>query len=117
VVDSTAQREPHGGEDFGVLLGEIRALTTAYVKQRTLEPAKTIGRFVAVGAAGSMLLGGGLTLLALALLRALQTATGSTFHGHLSWLPYVVTAAVAVAVAGVAGLAVLRGRGPGKVGR
>jgi hypothetical protein len=116
-VGSTAQREPHGEQDFGVLLGEIRALTTAYVKQRTLEPAKSIGRFVAAGAAGSMLLGGGLALLALALLRALQTETGSTFRGHLSWLLYLVTAAVAVVVAGAAGVAVVRGRGPGKVGR
>jgi hypothetical protein len=44
-------------------------------------------------------------LLMLSALRALQTQTGSTFHGSLSWLPYII---VLVVAAGLAALAVTR---------
>jgi len=62
-----------------------------YAKQETVEPLKGIGRYLAFGVAGSFLLGIGLVLLALAGLRALQTETGSTFHGNWSWAPYFIT--------------------------
>jgi len=53
---------------------------------------------VAFGVAGSIALTVGAVLLLLALLRALQTETGSAFRGDLSWLPYLITVVGAVAI-------------------
>ena len=81
---------------------EFVDLVVAYAKQETLGPLRGLGRFLAAGVGGSVALAVGLPLLLLALLRALQTETGSTFQGNLSWLPYLITAAAALAVAGLA---------------
>ena len=74
-----------------------------YARQETIQPLKGLGRFLAFGVAGSVLVGIGVTLLFLAGLRALQTETGETFTGNWSWAPYLI---VTVAAALVAGLAV-----------
>jgi hypothetical protein len=85
------------------LLGELWELVLAYLKQETLEPVKGLGRFVAIGSAGALLLALGLVLLALAALRALQVETGPHLTGNWSWVPYLGPLAVAVAAAGAAG--------------
>jgi hypothetical protein len=68
-------------------------LVRAYAKQETIEPIKGLGRYAAMGIAGSVLLSIGLLELALAGLRALQTETGGTFDGSWSWAPYLITLA------------------------
>ena len=80
---------------------EFVDMAVAYVKQESLGPLKGLGRFVAFGMLGSMLLAVGLFILLIGLLRALQTETGSTFGGNLSWLPYLITAGAALLVAGL----------------
>jgi hypothetical protein len=80
---------------------EFADLVIAYAKQETLGPLRGLGRFVAFGVSGSIALSIGSLLLLLALLRALQTETGSTFGGNLSWLPYVITAGAALIVLGL----------------
>jgi hypothetical protein len=89
--------------------GEVVELVVAYAKQETLVPLKGVGRFLLFGVVGSSLLSVGLVVLLLALLRALQTQTGTTFAGNLSWVPYVVTAVGAVLVLGFAAWRVARG--------
>jgi hypothetical protein len=89
--------------------GDVVELVVAYAKQETLGPLKGVGRFLLFGVAGAALLAVGLVVSMLALLRALQSETGTTFSGHLSWLPYLATAAAAVLVAAVAGRRVARG--------
>ena len=84
------------------LVGELWQLVVAYLKQETIAPVKDLGRFVAMGLAGSLLLGVGLVLLMLAGLRALQTETGSAFDGNWSFAPYLITLVVAAAIAGLA---------------
>ena len=85
------------------LASELLDLVRAYAKQETIEPLKGIGRWLAFGLAGSLLLGTGLLLLAVGALRALQTETGDTFDGNWSWAPYlIVLAACAVVIALVA---------------
>jgi peptidoglycan biosynthesis protein MviN/MurJ (putative lipid II flippase) len=84
-------------------------LVIDYIKQETLTPLKGLGRYLALGIAGSLALCVGLVLLAIALLRALQTETGSTFSGDLSWLPYVIVCAAAVIVVGLAGWRITKG--------
>lgn len=90
-----------GGDAFRVAID--------YVKQETLEPIKGLGRFLAFGVAGSVLLAVGLVLLLVALLRALQTETGTTLTGNLSWVPYGCVAVVALVVMGVLAWRVTRG--------
>ena len=84
-------------------------LVVDYAKQETLGPLKSLGRFVAFGLAGSVLLASGAVFLLLAGLRAVQGETGSTFTGNLSWLPYLITAAAAIIVMGLAAWRITKG--------
>lgn len=77
---------------------ELKELVVAYAKQETIEPLKSLGRFVALGVGGSILLAAGLLLLVLSALRALQTETGDRFTGDWSFAPYLITFAGCVVV-------------------
>lgn len=73
------------------LFRELKQLTVRYAKQETLDPLKSLGRFLAYGTLASFCLGIGFVLLSLALLRALQTETGDHLTNHLTWIPYIAT--------------------------
>jgi len=88
------------------LVGELWQLFVAYLKQETIDPVKDLGRFLAKGLAGSLLLSVGLVMLMLAGLRALQTETGSALDGNWSFVPYLVILVAAAAVAGLAARAI-----------
>jgi hypothetical protein len=92
------------------MVGELWELVVAYLKQETIEPLKGIGKFLGFGVPGAVLAALGLAVLLLAALRVLQTKTGSTFAGNLTPLPYVIIAATAIAVAALAGVAIVSGR-------
>jgi len=94
--------------------GDFLHLVVDYVKQGTLGPLKSLGRFLLFGFVGSVAITLGTVLLLLALLRALQTETGSSFTGHLSWLPYLIVAAAAIGVMGLAAWRIVRGPGTEK---
>ena len=90
--------------------GEAVQLVIAYVKQETLTPLKGLGRFILFGIVGSVALGIGLVILAVAFLRFLQGETGTTFTGNWSWAPYLICTVAVLLVAAVAVLAVTRGQ-------
>jgi uncharacterized membrane protein YidH (DUF202 family) len=94
-------------------ISELWRLVVAYFRQETVEPVRDLGRFVAFGVAGSLVLGVGVGLLLLATLRFFQTETGSTFTGNLSWIPYLIMLIVALvlAVAAMAGWNATRPKG------
>lgn len=69
---------------------ELWELIVAYFKQETVIPLKQLGRYVAFGLLGALLLGFGVVLLAMSGLRALQEETGTTFTGNWSWVPYAI---------------------------
>jgi peptidoglycan/LPS O-acetylase OafA/YrhL len=89
---------PDEDKSIPQVLGELKELTVNYAKQETVVPLRNVGRWVAFGVGGSFVLGIGLCLLSLSLLRALQTET-TVFEGGWSWAPYLITAVVLVAVA------------------
>ncbi len=89
--------------------GEAVQLVIDYVKQETLDPLKGLGRFLAFGIAGSLALCVGAVLLLLAVLRLLQAETGTTFTGHLSWIPYLIVSALALALIALSAWRVARG--------
>ena len=72
-------------------IGDLIDLVKAYAKQELVEPIRPLPRWLAFGIAGSLLLMIGGVSLTLALLRALQTETGTSFTGNLSWMPYLLT--------------------------
>ena len=84
-------------------VSEAITLIRDYAKQETLGPLKGVGRWIAFGLAGAVFIGIGGVLLLIGLLRLLQ---GNPGHEHFtrgfSWLPYLITTAVAVLIAGLA---------------
>ncbi len=81
--------------------GEMFDLVKAYARQEILGPLQGSGRWLVFGLLGSVLLMFGLSSLSLALLRALQEETGSTFTGNLSWVPTTITLGAVLVVIGV----------------
>lgn len=77
---------------------DIKDLLVSYAKQETVDPIKGLGRFVGYGVAAMLLIGIGAIELTIALLRLLQTETGSPLTGNWSWVPYLVTLLVASGV-------------------
>ncbi len=61
-------------------------LVRDYAKQETLGPLKGAGRWLGYGVAGALLLGLGLALILLGLLRLIQTEWDRASSGSLSWL-------------------------------
>ena len=98
------KREKAAEGDKGVgQLGEAINLVKEYARQETLQPLRGAGRWLAFGAAGSVLLGFGSVLLVLGVLRVLQTDTGDTFSGRwMSLLPYLIALVAAAIVIGLA---------------
>ena len=90
---STGKRPP----PLPQLVTELWDLIVAYFKQETVVPLQQLGRWIAFGILGALLLGGGVVLFAMAGLRALQEETGSTFTGNLSWIPYMIVFVALVA--------------------
>ena len=91
-------------------VSELIALVKAYAKQETIEPLKGLGRYLLFGVLGAVVLGTGVILLVVALLRLLQTETGDAFDGNWSWVPYVITIVVSGGVAALAIASIGRGK-------
>lgn len=77
-------------------VAELKALVVGYAKQETIDPLRTLGRYLGFGFAGSASIGLGLFLLLLALLRGLQqidvfNEPGEIDGGTFSWAPYFIT--------------------------
>jgi hypothetical protein len=103
--------EPTSPASLPRLVLELRDLVLAYLRQETVTPLKSLGRYIAFGLAGAVLLGIGVVLLAVGALRLLQAETGDTFQGDWSWAPY------GIVVAGMllGGAATWTARGAGRV--
>lgn len=71
-------------------LKDVLRVAGRYLKQETLDPFRAIGMMILWGLIAALLGGSGFVLAGIGLLRLLQTETGTTFAGHLDWLPYVI---------------------------
>ena len=56
-------------------------LLVAYTRQETVQPLRNIGRYLAYGIGGMLVITTGVFLLCMAALRALQTQTNDVFDG------------------------------------
>jgi hypothetical protein len=77
---------------------EVVDTVVAYVKNETVGPLRGAGRWLAWGTVGALLIGVGLSLALLGLLRLVQTEWGSVADGRLSWVPYLIVVVVGVVV-------------------
>jgi hypothetical protein len=93
-VAKTSDDRPAKGR---AAIGETISVIRRYVVQETVAPLRQLGRRLAFGVAGALLIAIGAVIALVGLLRALQTETGQTFAGHWSFAPYLLTAAAAVA--------------------
>lgn len=92
----------------GEIAGDLWTLVRDYAKQETIDPLKSIGRFLGWGIAGGLVLSLGIMFGLLALLRALQTETGEHLTGSWNWVPYLVTLVVAIVAAALAARAITK---------
>lgn len=89
--------------------GELVQLIVDYAKQETVGPLKGLVRSVGFGVAGAVAVSVGATLLLIALLRLMQSETGSTFTGNLSWIPYLIVSFAAVLVLALSAWRITKG--------
>lgn len=108
--DREAGTAKRSGKSTGEIIGDLWQLTKDYARQETIDPLKALGRFVAFGVPGALLIGLGVILLSLGVLRILQNETDSWFDGYLSFVPYLVTLVLAAGVAAWAALAITKTR-------
>jgi len=87
---------------------ELRDIAVRYIKEETIKPIKDLGRFIIWGTLGSLFVGFGAVLLLFASLRYLQWQF-PVLDGSLSWLPYVIVAALALVVIGLTAWRIVSG--------
>ncbi len=90
------------------VVADLWQLVRDYAKQETVDPLKSIGRFLGFGVGGAVLAGLGVLFAALAILRALQTQTGEHLTGSLSWVPYLVAFLVTAVIVAVSARAITK---------
>jgi hypothetical protein len=78
------------GAPLPQLVLELRDLVVTYVKQETVVPLRQLGRYAGFGIGGALLLGLGVVMVGVGLLRVLQTETGDTFTDDWTWVPYMI---------------------------
>jgi len=108
MADTTGQEK-----SLATHVTELYELVLAYAKQETLDPVKSLGRFIGFGVAGSLACGLGAVIMLLGGLRALQTQTGTRLQGNWSWAPYLIAVAAGLVLIGLALLRITRRKGPG----
>ena len=84
-------------------VNELKDLIVGYAKQETIDPLKTLGRYIGAGVGGSVLVGLGCVFLLLGLLRGLESLDAFDGTGAMSLIPYAATVVAAIAIAGLAG--------------
>lgn len=83
-------------------IGNVVDLVKTYAKQQTIGPLSNAGRWLSFGAAGAILLGVGLMLVLLGLLRLIQTEWEWAATGSWSWISYLLVLAACVLIIVVA---------------
>jgi len=83
-------------------VAELKELVVGYAKQETIDPLKTLGRYLGAGIGGAVLVGIGSWFLLLALLRGLQSLDAFDGSGAMSLIPYGATLVAALLVIGAA---------------
>jgi hypothetical protein len=97
------------GKSVSTLLNEFVSLVVAYAREQTVDPIRSLGRYVMFGLAGAFLIAIGGGLATLATVRLIQAETGNHLRGSLTWAPYTGGFIVAGVGAGWAAYRIRRG--------
>jgi len=89
---------------------DLRDLLVAYARQETLDPLRALGRYLAFGLIGSLLVALGGVFLVVGVLRLLQDGTGGAFDGGWSFAPYLIVLVLVLIAVGALGAVVARTR-------
>lgn len=93
----TAPRSsPPPRDDDPTSIAGVVDLVKTYAQQETLGPLKGAGRWLAMGTAGAAVLGIGLVLVLLGVLRLIQTEWDRAASGSLSWIAYLIVLVLCV---------------------
>ena len=95
-------------KDASASLSDTVDLVRRYLVQETLGSLKSLGRTLALGAAGALVAGIGAIFALLGVLRLLETETGGAFAGNWSFAPYLLTAVVGLGGLGATALVAVR---------
>ena len=80
---------------------EIQEMLVTYAKQETVEPLKTLGRYLGFGLGGAVLLFVGTLFVALGVLRLTQTLEVFEGTSWASTLPYLIAIASLAVIVGM----------------
>lgn len=89
-------------------LADIGRTAAKHLREQTVQPLKDTARYAAWGAAGSVLVAFGTVLLLIGALRYVQWQF-PVLDGTLSFIPYLVVAALAVLVMGLCAWRIVAG--------
>ena len=87
---------------------ELKAMLTQYAKQETVGPIQLLGKWVAFGVAGALLVAIGVGYLTFGVLRVLQSETGAFDGKGTSALPYLIAFVMLLVFVGLAVWAMTR---------
>jgi hypothetical protein len=96
VADIAQERQRNLARREDISIEGIVYLVRDYAKQETVGPLKGAGRWLGYGIAGALLLGVGLFLILLGLLRLIEAEWDRAASGSLSWLAYLIVLVVCV---------------------
>lgn len=103
---------PTGANDQQKSTGEVATdlwqLVRDYAKQETVDPLKALGRFLALGVVGAVLVILGTVFGVMAILRVLQQETDVHLTGSWNFLPYVVALLFCVVIVGLTARAITK---------
>ncbi len=89
---------------------EIQEMVVSYAKQETIDPLKTLGRYLAFGLAGSLAMFLGSLFLGLGVLRLMQSFEVFSGSSLASLLPYTITIAALVLIMALMGMSLSRAK-------
>jgi|SoiMethySBSTD1v2_1073268.scaffolds.fasta_scaffold637429_2 hypothetical protein len=79
-------------------VSDVVEVVKVYALQEIVDPLKGIGRWIGAGIAGSILLGLGLLVLLMGVLRLLQDVGEDVFDYKWSFVPYVIVLVITVGI-------------------
>ncbi|MEN9507207.1 MAG: hypothetical protein RI958_3133 [Actinomycetota bacterium] len=101
--DTSHQSSQPASPPSSVNVSDVVDLVKEYARQETLGPLRGAGRWIAFGLAGSLLIGSGVLLVVLGILRLVQNEFGDTFDGRwMGLLPYLFALLASLAVIAIA---------------
>ncbi len=85
---------------------ELKTLVVDYAKQETIDPIKSIGRYIGWALGGALAFGIGAVFLGIGALRFFQTSLPEALDGRgkSSWFPYMATILLLAAATGFVAL-------------